>query len=148
MKSSSPGISEGQPKFIERLYHGFGESAGFGDDGDLYAQSEHISGNFILTILVQPAEKNREQQNNVRIMSVDFTPRQMYFIVRAEKRGEAMSSKKLGRPPSDNPKSEKIEIRVDQEMMSKLDASAKKLNTTRSDIVRKGIQMVYNDLQK
>ncbi|WP_411002145.1 ribbon-helix-helix protein, CopG family [Paenibacillus sp. TH7-28] len=59
-----------------------------------------------------------------------------------------MSSKKMGRPPSDNPKSEKIEIRVDQEMLSKLDASAEKLNTTRSDIVRKGIEMVYDDLQK
>ncbi|MGZ7442378.1 ribbon-helix-helix protein, CopG family [Paenibacillus sp. TH7-28] len=54
----------------------------------------------------------------------------------------------MGRPPSDNPKSEKIEIRVDQEMLSKLDASAEKLNTTRSDIVRKGIEMVYDDLQK
>ncbi|MCM3698610.1 MULTISPECIES: ribbon-helix-helix protein, CopG family [Paenibacillus] len=59
-----------------------------------------------------------------------------------------MSSKKMGRPPSDNPKSETIKIRVDQEIMSKLDASAEKLNTTRSDIVRKGIEKVYDDLQK
>ncbi|MFB5268539.1 ribbon-helix-helix protein, CopG family [Paenibacillus enshidis] len=59
-----------------------------------------------------------------------------------------MSSKKMGRPPSDNPKSEKIEIRVNQDIMSKLDAAAKKLNTTRSDIVRKGIEKVYDELQK
>ncbi|MFM9278145.1 ribbon-helix-helix protein, CopG family [Paenibacillus jiagnxiensis] len=59
-----------------------------------------------------------------------------------------MSSKKMGRPPSDNPKSEKIEIRVDQETMSKLNAAAEKLNTTRSDIVRKGIEKVYDELQK
>ncbi|MDP4099117.1 ribbon-helix-helix protein, CopG family [Paenibacillus sp. P96] len=59
-----------------------------------------------------------------------------------------MSSKKMGRPPSDNPKSEKIEIRVDREIMSKLDASAKKLNTTRSGIVRRGIEKVYDELQK
>ncbi|XID92663.1 ribbon-helix-helix protein, CopG family [Paenibacillaceae bacterium WGS1546] len=59
-----------------------------------------------------------------------------------------MSSKKMGRPPSDKPKSKTIEIRVDQEIMSKLDASAEKLNTTRSDIVRKGIEKVYDDLQK
>jgi predicted transcriptional regulator len=59
-----------------------------------------------------------------------------------------MSSKKMGRPPSDKPKGKTIEIRVDQEIMSKLDASAEKLNTTRSDIVRKGIEKVYDDLQK
>ncbi|MED4956974.1 CopG family transcriptional regulator [Paenibacillus macerans] len=59
-----------------------------------------------------------------------------------------MSSKKMGRPPSDNPKSEKIEIRVSQDIMSKLDTAAKMLNTTRSDIVRKGIEKVYDDLQK
>ena len=59
-----------------------------------------------------------------------------------------MSSKKMGRPPSDKPKSKTIEIRVDQEIMIKLDASAEKLNTTRSDVVRKGIEKVYDDLQK
>jgi predicted transcriptional regulator len=59
-----------------------------------------------------------------------------------------MSSKKMGRPPSDKPKGKTIEIRVDQEIMSKLDASAEKLNTTRSDIVRRGIEMVYDELQK
>ncbi|AZS14405.1 ribbon-helix-helix protein, CopG family [Paenibacillus lutimineralis] len=59
-----------------------------------------------------------------------------------------MSSKKMGRPPSDKPKSKTIEIRVDQETMSKLDASAEKLNTSRSAIVRKGIEKVYDDLQK
>lgn len=59
-----------------------------------------------------------------------------------------MSSKKMGRPPSDKPKGKTIEIRVDQEIMSKLDASAEKLSTTRSDIVRRGIEKVYDELQK
>lgn len=59
-----------------------------------------------------------------------------------------MSSKKMGRPPSDKPKGKTIEIRVDQEIMSKLDTSAEKLNTTRSDIVRRGIEKVYDELQK
>ncbi|MFB5764053.1 ribbon-helix-helix protein, CopG family [Paenibacillus medicaginis] len=53
----------------------------------------------------------------------------------------------MGRPPSDNPKSLKIEIRADQETISTLDAAAKKLNMTRSDIVRKGIEKIYDDLQ-
>lgn len=59
-----------------------------------------------------------------------------------------MSAKKTGRPLSDKPKSKTIEIRVDEETMSKLDASAKKLNTTRSAIVRKGIEKVHDELQK
>ncbi|MET1170053.1 ribbon-helix-helix domain-containing protein [Paenibacillus amylolyticus] len=59
-----------------------------------------------------------------------------------------MSAKKMGRPKSDKPKSRTIEIRVDEEIMNKLDISAEKLNTNRSDIVRKGIEKIYNELQK
>ncbi|MEK3838079.1 MULTISPECIES: CopG family transcriptional regulator [unclassified Paenibacillus] len=59
-----------------------------------------------------------------------------------------MSAKKMGRPLSDNPKSKKIEIRVDQEILSKLDACTEKLQTTRSDVIRKGIEKVFDELQK
>ncbi|MGV2966753.1 ribbon-helix-helix domain-containing protein [Paenibacillus sp. FSL H8-0317] len=59
-----------------------------------------------------------------------------------------MSAKKMGRPKSDKPKSRTIEIRVDEDIMNKLDISAEKLNTNRSDIVRKGIEKVYDELQK
>lgn len=59
-----------------------------------------------------------------------------------------MSAKKMGRPLSDNPKSKTIEIRVDNEIMSKLDTSAKTLNMSRSAIVRKGIEKVFDELQK
>ncbi|MFB5677184.1 CopG family transcriptional regulator [Paenibacillus terreus] len=59
-----------------------------------------------------------------------------------------MSSKKMGRPLSDNPKSELIRVRADQAILNKLDACAEKLNTTRSDVIRKGIERIYDDLQK
>lgn len=59
-----------------------------------------------------------------------------------------MSTKKMGRPLSDNPKSETIKVRVDQEIMNKLDTAAERLNTSRSAIVRKGIERVYDELQK
>lgn len=59
-----------------------------------------------------------------------------------------MSSKKMGRPPSDNPKAETIRIRVDQATLSKLDACTEKLNMTRSDVVRRGIEKMHDDLQK
>ncbi|WP_055106881.1 hypothetical protein [Paenibacillus ihumii] len=59
-----------------------------------------------------------------------------------------MSSKKMGRPPSDNPKSDLIRVRVDQAILNKLDACTEKLNTSRSDVIRKGIEKMYDDLQK
>lgn len=59
-----------------------------------------------------------------------------------------MLPKKMGRPPSDKPKSELIRVRADQAILSKLDACTEKLNTTRSDVIRKGIEKVYDDLQK
>lgn len=54
----------------------------------------------------------------------------------------------MGRPLSDNPKSELIRVRVDQEILSKLDACTEKLQTTRSDVIRKGIEKVFDELQK
>jgi predicted transcriptional regulator len=59
-----------------------------------------------------------------------------------------MSSKKLGRPPSENPLSERIYIRVDKATKKLLDECVKTLNTTRSEIVRKGIEKVHYDLKK
>ncbi|MCL2343675.1 MAG: ribbon-helix-helix domain-containing protein [Firmicutes bacterium] len=59
-----------------------------------------------------------------------------------------MPPKKMGRPPSNNPKSETIRVRVDTDTIKKLDDCSRKLDTNRSDIVRKGIDMVHDDLDK
>ncbi|RCX10527.1 hypothetical protein DFR58_12826 [Anaerobacterium chartisolvens] len=59
-----------------------------------------------------------------------------------------MSDKKMGRPPSDNPLSERIYLRVDKETKEVLDACVKKMNATRSEVVRKGIYLVQDDLNK
>lgn len=79
---------------------------------------------------------------------VDFLLLQIYICCGHKKRGEAMPSKKMGRPPSDKPKSELIRVRADQEILSKLDACTEKLKTTRSDVIRRGIEKVYDELQK
>lgn len=57
-----------------------------------------------------------------------------------------MQQKKLGRPTSENSMKDRIFIRVDNETKIKLDKCKKSLGTTTSDIVRKGIDNVYNDL--
>lgn len=59
-----------------------------------------------------------------------------------------MSSTKMGRPPSENPKSGNIRVRIDADTLEKLKACSKALDANNSEIVRKGIDMVYNDLKK
>lgn len=59
-----------------------------------------------------------------------------------------MASKKTGRPPSENPKDKTLRVRVDEQTIEKIDQCTQSLNTTRSDIVRKGIDKVYDDLKK
>ena len=59
-----------------------------------------------------------------------------------------MSGKKMGRPPSDNPLSERIYLRVDKETKEVLDDCVEKTESTRSEVVRKGIYLVQDGLKK
>jgi predicted transcriptional regulator len=59
-----------------------------------------------------------------------------------------MPLNKMGRPPADNPKTETLRVRVDKETVKKLDDCASELETTRSEIVRKGIDLVVDTLKK
>ena len=59
-----------------------------------------------------------------------------------------MSGKKMGRPPSENPLSERIYLRVDKETKKVLDECTEQLNVTRSEVVRKGIYLVKDGLKK
>ena len=59
-----------------------------------------------------------------------------------------MPPKKMGRPPSDNPLQERLYLRVDNKTKAMLDECTDILETTRSEVVRKGIKKVYDDLNK
>lgn len=59
-----------------------------------------------------------------------------------------MPQKKMGRPRSENPLSERLYLRVDQKTKDMLDVCTENLKATRSEVVRKGIEKVYNDLKK
>ena len=59
-----------------------------------------------------------------------------------------MSGKKMGRPPAENPLSERIHIRVDKETLQTLDECAEKLDASRSEAVRKGILLLADDLKE
>jgi len=41
-----------------------------------------------------------------------------------------------------------IKLRADKETVEKIEYCAEKLNTTRSDVIRKGVHFLYDDLTK
>lgn len=53
----------------------------------------------------------------------------------------------MGRP-TDNPKTTMFRVRLDEESIQKLDESAESLDITKSDVVRKGIDLVHKSLEK
>ena len=59
-----------------------------------------------------------------------------------------MPQKKMGRPVSPDSKHTMFRVRLDDKYMVKLNECAEELKTTRSDVVRKGIDKVHDDLKK
>lgn len=57
-------------------------------------------------------------------------------------------AKKMGRPPAENLKCETWRVRVDKDVVKKLDDCAGELGITRSDIVRKGIDLALEAMEK
>lgn len=58
-----------------------------------------------------------------------------------------MAQKKMGRPTlGEKPMKERIFVLVDDETKTQLKKCTEVLNTTRSDVVRKGIKRIYDDL--
>jgi len=58
-----------------------------------------------------------------------------------------MQPKKMGRPISDNPKDKTLRIRVDTKTLEILDECVEILNSTRSDVVRQGVDKIRDDLK-
>ncbi len=58
-----------------------------------------------------------------------------------------MAPKKMGRPKSENPLKDRIFVLVSEETKAQLKKCTEALNTTRSDVVRKGIKRIYDDLE-
>ena len=54
----------------------------------------------------------------------------------------------IGRPKSESPKDTMLRVRLDEVYCQKLEHCATKLNLSKSEIVRKGIDLVEKDLKK
>ena len=59
-----------------------------------------------------------------------------------------MAQKKMGRPKSENPLKDRIFVLVSKETQEQLKECMNILGTTKSDVVRKGIKRIYDDLKK
>lgn len=57
-------------------------------------------------------------------------------------------SSKVGRPKSNNPKSEQIKIRATKEDRELLEKCCAKLNKTQYDVIMSGIRKVYTETKK
>ncbi len=55
---------------------------------------------------------------------------------------------RTGRPKSDNPKEAFVAARLDSDTIRKLDEAAEALQLTRSDVIRAGIERIYEDIKK
>lgn len=59
-----------------------------------------------------------------------------------------MVARKKPGPKPENPKDTMLRVRVDKITLEKLDESAKELETTRSEVIRTGIDLVHKALKK
>lgn len=57
-------------------------------------------------------------------------------------------SAKMGRPLSDNPKGKRIGVRLDDTILNTLDDCCKKLNQSKSEVIRAGINLMAEKLSK
>lgn len=57
-------------------------------------------------------------------------------------------SPKMGQKITDNPKNKLIQVRMDKETVEKLDYLAAEQNSDRSKIIRRGIEIQYNQRNK
>lgn len=55
---------------------------------------------------------------------------------------------RTGRPPIENPKDIRVAIRLEKADLEKLDACAKREKTSRSEIIRRGINLIFNGVEK
>lgn len=59
-----------------------------------------------------------------------------------------MSAKKMGRPPSENPRNKSLQMRMTQDELNKVKRCADLLGTSRTDAILKGIDLLLEKLER
>lgn len=71
-----------------------------------------------------------------------------YIIQLNQMKGVDKMSPRNGRPPSEDPKSHRESFRLSDDDMMKLNYCMEKTGMKKTEVIRKGIEMVYNELKK
>lgn len=71
---------------------------------------------------------------------------QYYTYCKGRKWGDVLSPK-TGRPPKENPRNVNLNIRVTKDEAALIQDCADELNTTRTDVIIKGVKMVKAELE-
>lgn len=58
-----------------------------------------------------------------------------------------LGNKKMGRP-TDNPKDTVLKVYFDKDTANKLEECIEELQVSKSEVVRRGVQLVHGDLKK
>ena len=61
--------------------------------------------------------------------------------------GDILGNKKMGRP-TDNPKDISLKVRFDKDTAKKLDKCVEFLKVSKAEVMRRGVNEVYNGLPK
>ncbi|WP_242942207.1 hypothetical protein [Provencibacterium massiliense] len=102
---------------------------------------------FALSTFVEGANFSARAGNFFK-KTLTFVATYHIILLSLRKEGNHISEqKKMGRP-TNNPKSTMFRVRLDDESIKKLEESAEALSTTKSDVVREGIDLVYKSLKK
>lgn len=81
-------------------------------------------------------------------ITLDLFGLQKYNLIKGyEKGGEKMVAKKRGRP-TNNPKTNPIHVRLDEETLSVLDRYCKQEVISRTEGIRRGIKKLKDDIKK
>lgn len=57
-------------------------------------------------------------------------------------------SPRTGRPKAENPKVKQLGVRLDEEMLNKLDVLTAYYKETRVEVLRRGVEKLYSELKK
>lgn len=59
-----------------------------------------------------------------------------------------MTTRKMGRPPSENPRQRRLSLRITDDEYERIEICSNKLGKTKTEVVLYGIQLVEDSIQK
>ena len=75
-----------------------------------------------------------------------FARAELHYLLQGKKWGEIILSPRTGRPKSNNPKNVRLELRLTKEEANLIQECADRLNTSRTDVINRGVKKIKSEL--